>query len=264
MMAVTDMFLEDYDAAAEDVIRANYRNYSENLQRWFYVLDNGAASAEIVTDLENAVDAQKWYNDVMTNERETRRGKLQWALELRERLGIQLSFFRSIAERKIDAAQFGFHFFRQQGDNFDAVVVNINNQVFSPLVRDLRRHIVRVATPVADAQAEVPASDRTVRLDHNSRSYQDAIEAVDRLEELVRRANDYDDAEDKDEKLAELSAGRRLLQSVRVRVAAVAHVLAAPIRALTTRFATGLVNQAAHDLWDKLTTLLGSGWHWPF
>src|ERR1700730_4080146 len=103
MMAVTDMFLEDYDAAAEDVIRANYRNYSENLQRWFYVLDNGAASAEIVTDLENAVDAQKWYNDVMTNERETRRGKLQWPLELRERLGIQLSLFRSIAERKIDA-----------------------------------------------------------------------------------------------------------------------------------------------------------------
>ena len=44
----------------------------------------------------------------------------------------------------------------------------------------------------------------------------------------------------------------------------VAHVLAAPIRALTTRFATGLINQAAHDLWDKLTTLLGSGWHWPF
>jgi hypothetical protein len=80
--------------------------------------------------------------------------------------------------------------------------VNINNQVFSPLVRDLRRHIVRVATPVADAQAEVPASDRTVRLDHNSRSYQDAIDAVDRLEELVRNANNYDDIEDKDEKLA--------------------------------------------------------------
>src|SRR5207253_551099 len=142
-------------------------------------------------------------------------------LELHERLGIQLSFFRSIAERKIDSAEFGFHFFRRQGDDFDAVVMNINNQVFFSLARDLRRHIVRVATPVADPQAEVPASDRIVRLDHNSRSYQDTIDAVDRLEELVRKANDYDDIEDKNQKLAELSVGRRILQSIRVRVAAV-------------------------------------------
>lgn len=264
MMVVTDTFLEDYDAASEDVIRANYRTYPESLERWFYMLDQDTTSAKIVADLENAVDAPKWYDDLMINERMTRRGELKWPLDLPERLGIQLSLFRSFAQQKINAAQFGKPFFYQRGDDFHAVVRNISDQVFSPLARDLRRHILRGATPAVDAQAEVPASDRTVRLDHNSQSYQDAIEAVDRLEELVRQANDYDDPEDKDEKLAELSAGRRLLQAVRVRVAAVAHVLASPVRALTTRFATGLINQAAHDLWDKLTTLLGSGWHWPF
>jgi len=88
-MVVTDMFLEDYDAAAEDVIRANYRNYPETLQRWFYVLDNGTASAEIVANLENAVDFQKSYVDETTNARATRRGEPHWPLALAERLGIQ-------------------------------------------------------------------------------------------------------------------------------------------------------------------------------
>jgi hypothetical protein len=106
--------------------------------------------------------------------------------------------------------------------------------------------------------------DRTVTLQHNAQGYQEAVEALDRLEELVRQANDYDDPDDKDQKLAELSAGRTLLKAIRVRVRAVGQVLAAPIRSLITRFGTGLINQAAHDLWDKLTTLLGSGWHWPF
>lgn len=261
---VSDTFLEDYDAAAEDVIRSNYRNYPDNLQRWFYVLGNDPVSSHVALDLENSVDAQKWFDEAMAAQRATRRGELNWPLQASERLGIQLSLFRSFADRKIDAAQFGKIFFYRRGNDFHAVVGNINDQVFAPLARDLRRHILRVATSIPDTAAEVPASDRRVRLDHNSQPYRDVIDALDRLTEALRRANDYDDPEDREEKLAELSAGRKLLEAARVRLAPVANVLAAPIRALTTRFATGLINQAAHDLWDKLTTLLGSGWHWPF
>jgi hypothetical protein len=87
---------------------------------------------------------------------------------------------------------------------------------------------------------------------------------VDRLEVLVRNTNDYDDPDDKAQKLAELDAGRRLLKAIRVRVRAAAQVLAAPVRSLITKFGTGLINQAAHEVWDKLTTLLGPWWHWPF
>ena len=101
-------------------------------------------------------------------------------------------------------------------------------------------------------------------MDHNRQSYREAVEAVDRLEELISKTNDYDDPDDKEQKITELAAGRTLLKAIRVRVRAVGQVLAAPIKSLTTRFGTGLINQAAHDLWDKLTTLLGSGWHWPF
>ena len=161
---VSDVFLDDYDAAAEDIARSNYRTYPDNLQRWFYVIDNDPAPGRIVSDLENSMDAQKWLDDTMTAARINRSGELNWPLELSERLGIQLSLFRSFAERKIDAAQFGRNFFWRRGDDFHAVVMNINDQVFAPLARDLRRHLLRVATSVADATAEVPASDRRVRL----------------------------------------------------------------------------------------------------
>lgn len=127
--------------------------------------------------------------------------------------------------------------------------------------RDLRRQFLKIAN---DRQEEIPASDRTVTLQHNAQSYQEAVEALDRLEELVQHTNDYDDYDDKEQKLAELAAGRTLLKAIRVRVRAVGQVLGAAIRSLATRFGTGLINQAAHDVWDKLTTLLGSGWHWPF
>jgi len=213
--------------------------------------------------LENAVDGQKWLDGVIEKIRSGSPGELTWPLPLNERMGAQLSLFRSFSDQTMDPAGFGFHFFRRQGDDFDAVVSNINSQLFSSLSRDLRRYILRIAAS-AEPQDHIPASDRIVRIDHNSQSYNAAIEAVDRLEELIRQANDYEDLEDKEQRLAEISAGRRLLQAVRVRVAAAAQALAAPIRSLLARFGTGLINQAAHDAWDKLTTLLGSGWHWPF
>jgi hypothetical protein len=188
---------------------------------------------------------------------------LRWPFALTERLGTQLSLFQMFAESEVQAVNpFGLFFYRRRDEDFHTVTSNINEQLFQPLARDSRRRIAHAAE--ARESVEVPASDRIVPLDHNSVSYEEAVRAVDWLEELVRQANDYDDVEEKDQGIAELSAGRRLLQAVRVRIAAVAQVLAAPVRALTVRFGTGLINQAAHDLWDKLTGLLGSGWHWPF
>ena len=209
-------FLEDYDAAAADVAASNYGNYTENLKRWFYIIDEENPLGSIALELENAVDAQKWANEAVGAAQKGRgmRGDLTWPPNLRERLGIQLSLFRSFAEKTMDPAQFGFHFFRRANENFHGVVANMNAEAFVPLARDFRRHLVRVAD---DQPPELPASDRTVSLDHNSISYQEAIEAVDCLEELVRQKNDYDDPDDKEQKLAEIAAGRTLLKATLVR-----------------------------------------------
>jgi hypothetical protein len=268
MQGVSDFF-EEFDAATDDVRWSDYHTHTEALRRWFYVLDQNELASEIVKALEVSVDIEKWYNENVTLA-QVQMGvgePIKWPLPLAERLATQLSLFRAFSEGKVEAVNpFGFFFYRRRDEDFHGVTANINEQLFQPLARDLRRQIARAAEGQESAHEpiEVPASDRIVPLDHNSVSYEEAIRAVDRLEELVRQTNDYDDVEEKDQVIAELSAGRRLLQAARVRVAAVAQVLAAPIRALMVRFGTGLINQAAHDVWDKLTGLLGSGWHWPF
>jgi hypothetical protein len=63
----------------------------------------------------------------------------------------------------------------------------------------------------------LPASDRTVPLDHNSPDYLETVRALENIEQAVQQSNDYPDQEDKEQRVAELSAGRRLLQAVRAR-----------------------------------------------
>ena len=221
MQGVSDFF-DEFDAATEDVRGSDYHTHTEALRRWFYVLDQNELASEIVKELEASVDIEKWYNkNVTLCQVQMGAGEpIKWPLRLMEKLGTQLSLFRMFVEGKAQAVNpFGFFFYRHRDEDFHAVISNINGQLFQPLARDLRRQIARAAE--GHASAEVPASDRVVPLDHNSVSYEEAIRAVDHLEELIRQTNDYDDVEEKDQVIAELSAGRRLLQAVRVRVGAV-------------------------------------------
>ncbi len=73
----------------------------------------------------------------------------------------------------------------------------------------------------------VPAANRTVTLDHNGSGYKRALEAVETVIETVRGDNEYGnrDPEDKEQRLAELSAGKRLLEAGRASVNAVNTVL---------------------------------------
>jgi hypothetical protein len=70
----------------------------------------------------------------------------------------------------------------------------------------------------ASAEDEVPASDRFVRIDHNSAGYKDADDALGQTLEAVRGSNEYrsSDPEDHEQRVAELEAGKRLLQAPRV------------------------------------------------
>jgi len=72
----------------------------------------------------------------------------------------------------------------------------------------------------------LPASDRTVTLGHNSPEQQQVLEKIDNLVAAVQQASDFPgDSDDKELVVAELFAGRRLLQAANVRVAAVRETL---------------------------------------
>jgi hypothetical protein len=103
------------------------------------------------------------------------------------------------------------------------------------------------------------ASDRIVYLDHNSKAYRDTMDSLEALERVLNEANDYgDDLEEKQEYVAEVSAARRLLQSVRVRVSILAALLGPPVTFLMKKFVDTGIGKAASAVWEKVTALVGS------
>ncbi|RXT40279.1 hypothetical protein [Bradyrhizobium betae] len=86
--------------------------------------------------------------------------------------------------------------------------------------------VVSIANTHSNSPDEAPASDRVVRIDHNSAGYRETEEALDTLEHGLKSTNDFlGEPEEKDQFVAEVSAARRLLQAARVRIAALAELL---------------------------------------
>lgn len=167
---------------------------------------------------------------------------------------MQLLLFRRIANEQMDAFQFAHNYFYPGTNRIDDTVRELTDQVFGPMTRDLR---FLLEERVAESEGgDIPASDRLVRLDHNSPKYKDAINALEVLERVLREANDYPDLEDKEQKIAEVSATQRILQAVRVRVGAVLAVAKAPLLYLAKQFGNAGIGVAAKFAWEKIVALL--------
>ncbi len=109
-----------------------------------------------------------------------------------------------------------------------------------------------------DAGMNVPASDRTVRLDHNGPDYLAATSALEQLIHVVRDSNSYREAEpeDQERRLAELEAGRRLLGSSLVSVATMKAAVIGTITYLAAKFIDAPIGEAATIAWTALKRLL--------
>jgi hypothetical protein len=104
----------------------------------------------------------------------------------------------------------------------------------------------------------IPASDRTVSLGHNSPEQQHAIEKIDELVEAVKQANDLPGTpEEKEQLVAELSAGRKLLEASVVRLGALRATLQPALRWILEKAAGTIVSKLAGGVWDFFTSL-----HW--
>lgn len=89
----------------------------------------------------------------------------------------------------------------------------------------------------------VAASDRFVTLDHNSRAYRDAVDAVDKVIEAVAGDNEYgsESPEEKEAVVGALGAARKLLDAVEVRISAVQTILLPPLQYIADNFSKGAV-----------------------
>ena len=83
-----------------------------------------------------------------------------------------------------------------------------------------------LSIPVSGDDA-LPASDRFVKLDHNSEPYREAVAAIDNVIEEVRGDNEYGsrDPDDKSQRIAELKAGKKLLEAPRAAYRALSNLL---------------------------------------
>jgi hypothetical protein len=103
----------------------------------------------------------------------------------------------------------------------------------------------------------IPASDRVVTLDHNSPAYKSLATSLEKLETALQTTNDFPEDSDRNQRTAELSAGRRLLRSVRVHVGAVMAVLGGVLTFCIKSFAGHEIGNLASPALDLLRSLLG-------
>jgi hypothetical protein len=113
-----------------------------------------------------------------------------------------------------------------------------------------------------DAAAEstaVPASDRIVRLDHNSPAYLEADSKLSAMVAAVRANNEYavTEPEDYEQTLAELESGQRLLKAPQVRLNAISTVLIDSLKKLAAKFGDAMLGALATVALAALAAYLG-------
>jgi hypothetical protein len=88
-----------------------------------------------------------------------------------------------------------------------------------------------------------PASDRIVRLDHNSSEYREALDAVEAVIEAVTGDNEYGESapEERDVIVSLLATGRKILDQVEVRVSVARAALIPALQFVAENFSKGAI-----------------------
>ncbi len=254
--------LQDYDDLVDVVANATHNLYQASLSRWFALIDEAPKFAREVARLESLNDFDTWYRDLEDRQRKHGMGSTQLDLptDREAALGMQVSLFRRMANGKIRAEIFAHVYIAPSERNVNRGLNEFSKQIFIPAAKALRRRLERTANSVSSpdiAPLFVPAADRTVTLDHNSPDYTDTLRALEKVEQAVQQANDYDDPDDKEQRVAELSAGRRLLQATRARVDALIAVIYRGLSYLAKKFADVTIGEAAKAALALLGKLTG-------
>jgi hypothetical protein len=252
-----------YDDLTDEVARARPQFMADHIDNWFALIDETPMVLDVVRALEASVgfDRYDFMNRIKPSSAAMpsppplgrKGGPLAWPANRDKRLGLQLEVFREIAKRNLSVVDFGRKFI-EGADEKEAAKLAIE-QAFSPMARDLRR---RLEASLGDREdLTVPASDRLVKLDHNSAAYTEATDALAELEETLRGTNDFGDVEEKEQRIAEVSAARRVLQAVRVRVEPVVTLLQPIAIQFGTKLKDTLLGMAVSKAMGAVGTLIG-------
>jgi hypothetical protein len=142
-----------------------------------------------------------------------------------DRLAQQLGLVRWLAAGDNNIGQYSTAF-SWAGSNLNDNKHKIADELIEPFARDLLRHIERVRK----SMPSIPAADRIVPVNHNSPEVQDLEIKLSELLAAIERSNSLRAEPEFDRNLAELSAGKRLLEADAVRPSALGALLAPALK----------------------------------
>lgn len=230
---------EEYQDLLNDASTCSYSFFEENLRRFLDFIHQQEPFAGIALELEATVPREQfeeWYKAAQrTMGGMVGSGRLDWPSARLQKLGMQLALFNHFVSNRDEFMEFYIHFLGGS-THFDDMVAEIGQQLVAPFGRDFGR-LVRRRHHEASGDSEVryaPATDRIVRIDHNSEAYKQADKALEDLEEAVRSSNSPElSPDDRDRSVAEISAGRRLLKATTVKLYAAVLLIVSAITFLS-------------------------------
>jgi hypothetical protein len=250
-------FFEEYDGAVSDAAQAVYQQFNGELVRWLELVEHDDRTAAILASLGENLNRAAWIQrygspGMLVGDG----GSITWPTGKEDRLGAQLDLFRIFARQEWDPIEFSLHALRSATTNLNAMTQNVVRQIFQPMARDLRRYLDQNWTIKPNAQI-APASDRIVRLDHNSDPYREAIESLNRVRDAVAAQNDYADEGDKGQRLAELDASKVLFAAPQVNLSVARALTVRTLKYLGEKFLEGTVHVLVEAALVALVALLG-------
>jgi hypothetical protein len=260
-MADMQDFLQEYDDLVSSVLDATHQFYASSLARWFALIDDTSPSSKIVSSLEALSDFDAWYDDLQLRRQSSGMGgsPLNLPDDKNAALGTLLTLFRRMSIDSISAFQFAHGYVPSGSRNVNDDLRHMSQQLFQPMTRDLRRRLAQLSDEnVVEITFNIPASDRTVKIDHNAADYARAIEDLDKLEELIRTTNDYPESENRDQQIAELSASKRVLSANKIRIDVAISLIYKSLKYLAKKFsdiAIGKIATGVLALIGKITGL---------
>jgi hypothetical protein len=242
-----------YDDLTDEVMRSHVQFLADHLANWFRTLDTTEKVAPTIQNLQSGIDFEPWKKELDVSIQLNR--SVAWPKEPEKRLAAQLLLFRSAAEGGNGdvVAGWGWRFIPSQDASINNSARRFIDQVFRPMAAELQRYLEREV-------ATVPAADRSVSLNHNSKEYTETIEAAEEVEKTIREANDFPDLQEKEQRIAEVSAVRRLLQALRVRVEPIIVLLKPLVEQAKTKLKDTVVGLAVSKFLALLGTLISYIW----
>ncbi len=251
-----DAFEAEYYDLVQDVLNSKHQNFEMRLTDFIAHLDAHPPVKSAISAIEPK-DFQEWYKRAQTSKGSmVGSATLPWERDRTKRLGQELALLRHFSEKEDAYLNFALDFMYTDS-NYDQNVYTVSSQVFDPTQRNLLKYLKRTVPSVENG---VPASDRVVRLDHNSADYRDTLSQLSSVENAVRESNSIGaaDPENRDRTLSEIAASRQLLGAPMVRASLLWGLVGGALMWLLGQVAGHALEPTIKALLSRLSILLNA------